>query len=141
MRRFPLLTFMVLFSASTQAAGLEVSNGWIRLLPAGVPAGGYFEVRNSGRAAAELTAVSSPAFAQTMIHRSTENQGRSTMAHVDKVEVPAHGKLLFAPGGYHVMMMKPTRELRVGDEVPVTLEFASGEKISAGFEVRGPSGR
>lgn len=33
------------------------------------------------------------------------------------------------------------RELRVGDDVALTLEFAGGAKITVQLEVRGPSGK
>lgn len=130
-----------LFSAAAFTADLKISNGWIRLLPAGVPAAGYFELHNSSRAPAQLVGASSPAFGQAMLHRTAEDRGRSTMMHVHEVEVPAGGKVVFSPGGYHVMLMKPARALSIGDKVPLTLEFSSGEKISARFEVRGPSGK
>lgn len=139
-RLVPILFFW-LSAGSASAADLEVSNGWIRLLPAGVPAAGYFELRNAAASRAELVGASSPAFAQAMIHRSTEENGRSTMTHVHQLEVPAGGKLAFKPGGYHIMLIGPTRQLRLGEKVPVTLEFRGADPITAQFEVRGPSGK
>ncbi len=139
-RRVVALCFS-LFSPAVVAAGLEISNGWIRLLPAGVPAAAYFELRNSGRTAAALIGASTPAFGQAMLHRTAEDRGRTTMTHVDEVEVPAGGKIVFSPGGYHVMLMKLTRALSIGDTVPLTLGFKSGDKITAQFQVRGPSGK
>lgn len=141
MRHLCVAICFSLFSAAACAADLKISNGWIRLLPAGVPAAGYFELHNSGRTAAELVGASSPAFGHAMLHRTAEEKGRSTMMHVHEVEVPAGGKVVFSPGGYHVMLVKPTGDLRAGDKVPVTLEFDSGEKITAPFELRGPSGK
>lgn len=38
------------------------------------------------------------------------------MMHVHEVEVPAGGKVVFSPGGYHVMLMKPARTLAIGDK-------------------------
>ena len=141
MKRLCVAFCFSLFSAAAFAADLTISNGWIRLLPAGVPAAGYFELHNSGRTAAELVGARSPAFGHTMLHRTAEDKGRSTMTHVHEVKVPAGGKVVFSPGGYHVMLTKPMRELRIGDKVPVTLEFGDGEKTTAQFEVRGPSGK
>ena len=76
-----------------------------------------------------------------MLHKSTEEKGRSTMVHLDSVDVPPGGEVVFTPGSYHLMLIKPTRVLRIGEKVPVTFEFASGEKITEQFEVRGPSGK
>lgn len=141
MKRLRLAFCLSLLSFSAFAGDLEVANGWIRLLPAGVPAAGYFELRNRSQAAAELVGASSPAFGHAMLHRSVEEKGRSTMRHVHDLEIPAGGEVVFAPGGYHVMLMNPTRDLKIGEKVPVTLEFAGGEKITAQFEARGPSGK
>lgn len=138
-KRLAVALCLSLASLSAFAADVEVSGGWIRLLPAGVPAAGYFELRNSGKAAVALVAASSPAFGQAMLHRTALKDGRSTMMRIDEVEIPAGGQLAFAPGGYHLMLIKPTRELRVGDDFALTLEFASGAKITAQLEVRGPS--
>ena len=76
-----------------------------------------------------------------MIQMSTEEQGRSTMVHLEKVEVPPGGEAVFRPGSYHLMLIKPSRALRVGERVPVTLTFSTGERITEQFEVRGPTGK
>ena len=63
------------------------------------------------------------------------------MLHVDRVDVPAGGKVAFAPGGYHLMLMQPARKLAPGERVPVTLEFLGGRQVTAEFEVRGPAAK
>ncbi|MPZ47437.1 MAG: copper chaperone PCu(A)C [Betaproteobacteria bacterium] len=141
MKRSILVVCLSLLAAVASAGSLRLSDGWIRLLPAGVPAAGYFALRNAGRAPAQLVAATSPAFGEVMLHKSTEEKGRSTMVHLDKVEVPAGGEVVFKPGSYHLMLIKPTRALRIGEKVSVTFEFANGEKITEQFEVRGPSGK
>lgn len=141
MKRLACSICLTLFAAAAAAANLEVSNGWIRLLPSPVPAGGYFEVRNNASAPAQLVGVSSPAFAEAMLHETMEEKGQSMMMPVERIEVPARGNVVFKPGGYHLMLMKPTRAIKVGDRVPVTLEFADGQKVTAQFEVRGPAGK
>ena len=141
MKRLGLMLSLIFFVPNLLAADLEVSNGWIRLITANVPAAGYFELRNTAATPAELVGVTSPAFAEAMLHRTVQEKGRSTMMHVHAVPVPAGGEVEFRPGGYHIMLMQPTRALRIGEQVPVTLEFGNGEKVSAQFEVRGPAGK
>ena len=141
MKHLAVVACCLLFTAGVRAADLEVSNGWIRLLPAGVPAGGYFEIRNLTKSPVRLVGATSSAFGAAMLHQSAEDSGRSTMLHVREVEVPAGGKLAFKPGGYHLMLMQPTGQLRIGEKVAVTLEFADGRKTTAQFEIRGPSGK
>lgn len=141
MTRHAIVLAAAIFAAGAHGAELGVSNAWIRLLPAGVPAGGYFTVHNAASTPAQLVGASSAVFGQSMMHESIEERGRSRMVHVEKVAVPAGSTLEFAPGGYHLMLMQPTRALAVGETVPVTLEFSSGERITTRFVVRGPAGK
>lgn len=122
------------------AAPLEVGDAWFRALPAGLPAGGYFTLRNNGAADASLTGASSPACGMLMLHMSMEEGGTSSMMQVKSVSVPAHGKLAFAPGGYHLMCMHPAGAMKPGATVAVTLEFADGTKLEAPFAVKDAKG-
>ena len=68
----PILFFYLWSIATAAFAGnFQLKDGWIRLLPAGVPAAGYFALRNDTRQRAELVAASSPAYGDVMIHMST----------------------------------------------------------------------
>jgi hypothetical protein len=58
------------------------------------------------------------------------------MSHQKQVTIPANGSIVFAPGGYHLMLMKPKRSLRDGDEVSVNLVFDDDSKYSVNFKVR-----
>ena len=80
-------------------AGVTVSNGWFRSLPAQLPAAGYFELRNTGKATTALTGAHSPACGMLMLHKSSETGGMSSMADVASVEIPAGGTVRFAPAG------------------------------------------
>lgn len=141
MARFFVLIASALFAASAWAADLTVSGAWIRRLPAGVPAGGFFTVHNVGKQDTALVGASSPAYGMVMIHKSKEEGGVSKMAKVGKIELPAGGKVSFRPGGYHLMLIHARHEIALGAKIPVTLEFAGGQKVTTLFEVRGPTAR
>lgn len=140
-RRFLAFAFCTLFPISAWAADLRVEDAWIRLLPGAAPAGGYFVLHNSARQPAVLVSAASAAFGHVMMHRTTEEAGVSRMLHVDSVDVPAGGKVSFAPGGYHLMLMQPTRKLAPGERIPVMLEFLGGRQVTAEFQVRGPAAK
>lgn len=140
-QRYGLLLCLVAYASGAAAGELEVSNPWIRLLPAGVPSGGYFTLRNGGNEPAVLVSISSTAFGSIMMHRTVEEQGRSRMLSVDQIEVAAGKTMSFAPGGYHLMLMKPIRDFAIGERVPITLEFLDKHKITVQFEVRGPTAK
>jgi periplasmic copper chaperone A len=142
-RRTPLLAMgaaavvvaVAALAAWTSAA--PASRPKLRVVGAYVPrpaspdvAAAYFTVVDEGGAGDELTGVGSDVAAETMMHRST---GR-TMEMVGSVAVPARGRLVFRPGGYHVMLERPVRSLRPGDHVTLTLRF----RRSAPITVRAP---
>jgi hypothetical protein len=71
-----------------------------------------------------------------MIHRTVVKHGMAGMAHASHIELAANASLIFAPGGYHLMLMNPKRPLRAGDPVVINLEFRGGLVLPVSFEVR-----
>jgi len=141
MARLTVLLASALFAASAWAAGITVSGAWIRHLPAGVPAGGFFTLHNQSKDAITLVGASSPDYAMVMMHKTVEEGGTSKMMPVDKIDLPAGGTVAFHPGGYHLMFMHAEHGVKVGSRIPVTLMFSGGGKVTAQFEVRGPTAR
>ncbi len=121
--------------------GLSLSGGWIRFVIPSTPAAGYFTLTNATDKPQILTSASSPACGTLMMHQSVRKDDREQMKMVASVTVPAHGALVFAPGGYHLMCMSPSKDVKVGAQVPVTLTFASGTSLTDNFPVRGVGGK
>lgn len=139
--RCTLLFCFAALASCTWASELEVSDAWIRLVPAGAPAGGYFTVRNGANQPVALVGASSSAFGKVMMHATVGEKGLSRMLPLTRVDVPSRGTLAFAPSGHHLMLTNPTRTLAVGDRVPITLEFSDQHQITVQFDVRGPAGK
>ena len=123
------------------AGGVSIERPWMRFIIKARPAAGYFSLRNAGDKPVTLTGARSPACGMLMLHESKEENGVASMRPVASVVVPAHGKVDFAPGGYHLMCMQPQPALKVGASVMVTLTFADGQTLSAPFPVKGPGGQ
>ncbi|MBV9548562.1 MAG: DUF1775 domain-containing protein [Alphaproteobacteria bacterium] len=134
----PVLT---LTAAPAAPAGLALSDGWFRALPGALPAGGYFTLRNSGAKTAVLTGADSPACGMLMLHKSESKGGMAGMDMVSKVDIPAGGSLTFSPGGYHLMCMEAKSAMKPGANVPVTLNFQDGARLTASFAVRNAAGK
>jgi hypothetical protein len=129
-------------SAMAQAPSpLSLKDGWIRLLPGNLPAGGYFILHNSGKATVQLTGADTPACGMLMLHKSEDKGGMSSMQDVAAVDVPGGGDISFSPGGYHLMCMDPKPSLKQGAQVPVTLSFKGAPPLTARFDVRGATGK
>jgi periplasmic copper chaperone A len=131
-RRFFLISLFALLPVSAFAAGgLSADGAWIRQAPPGMKMlAGYLTVSNHGAKPRSVVAASSPAFGHIELHRSVIQNGVAKMIPQMSITIPAHGELHFAPGGYHLMLMKPKRAFKLGEMVPLTLRFANGQTIT-----------
>ncbi|ETK32788.1 hypothetical protein MPTA5024_27940 [Microbispora sp. ATCC PTA-5024] len=107
-------------------SGLRVTDAYVPQPASPDVAAGYFTVTDSGDRPAVLTGVDADVSPTASIH---ENTGTS-MRRLRSVTVPAHGSLVFSPGGYHLMIESPGRKLRSGDHVRLTLTFGEAGRIT-----------
>ena len=139
-QRTALVGALVLWAALAAAApGVTVTDAWIRSLPGGLPAGGYFTLHNPTGKTLTLQSASSPACGMLMLHKSETMSGMASMDSIASIAVKPGATLQFSPGGYHLMCMEP--KLKLGDKISVTLHFADGTKVQSDFAVRGANGR
>ncbi|OGI54567.1 MAG: hypothetical protein A3E57_06270 [Candidatus Muproteobacteria bacterium RIFCSPHIGHO2_12_FULL_60_33] len=128
---------LTLVATASEAAGVSVRDAWVRESPPGVAMmAGYMTLRNDTPRAQLLVAANSSDFEAVMIHRTIVKDGMTGMVHAPQIELLPASSLIFAPGGYHLMLLSPKRTLRAGDRVDITLEFRSGLRLPASFEVR-----
>ncbi|MFA7623573.1 MAG: copper chaperone PCu(A)C [Pusillimonas sp.] len=122
------------------AKGVSAQGCWVRLLPAPAPSAGYFVLENDTASEVSLVGAAAPQdYGLLMVHQTRHENGMSRMAMIDEVPVPANGKLEFKPGGYHIMLEQPRRDVAVGETIQVDLVLKSGEKVVASCEVK-PAG-
>ena len=140
-KRIEAALAVLLVSGPASAAAVQVSDAWIRWLPANLPAAGYFTLRNTSAKEVSLTGAQSSACGMLMLHRSTESGGMGSMQDVTSVAVPAGGTVKFAPGGYHLMCMDPAPAIAPGATVSVTLSFSDGSKSQTRFAVKNAQGK
>lgn len=122
--------------AATEAEHVHASHAWLRVLPGDLPAGAYVTLENSGDQPAALSGASSAAYADVMLHKSSSDGGMSRMAMVDSLTVPAHGKAVLAPAGYHLMLTQAAHPVKPGDTVRLNLKFTDGSTLPADFIAR-----
>lgn len=138
-RVLPLSGVMLLVACAGAAqTSLSVHNAWIREAPPGASAlAGYMVIENDGAAPRRLISAASPAFEAVELHRSVIADGLARMTRQDSLSIPpAGGEVTLHPGGYHLMMLEPTRPLRAGDEVTVVLKFDGDEALRVPLPVR-----
>ncbi len=114
---------------ATDSPTVKASNGWLRVLPGSLPAGGYVSFENVSDRAVSIVGASSPDYADAMIHRSSTDGGMGRMEMVDSVPLPPKGTVAFSPGGYHVMLMDAKHPVKPGDKLVVTFRLSDGETL------------
>jgi copper(I)-binding protein len=133
------LAVLMMFLAPVAAhAQITVQKPWMRYLLPNLPAAAYMVVHNDGGTKAVLSGAASPACGMLMLHQSQDDSGMAMMMDVPMITIPAHGFLLLAPGGYHLMCMAPV--MKIGTKVKLTLNFTDGRTVALSVPVYGPAG-
>jgi copper(I)-binding protein len=122
-------------AAEFRQGGLEARDPWSRPAAAGTNGAGYFTLVNHAAKADALVAAESPAAAKVEIHRMSMAGGVMSMTREARVALPPGGQASFAPGSYHLMLLRLKAPLKVGDKVPATLVFASGARLKLDLAV------
>ena len=77
-------------------------------------------------------------FAGVEIHEMKTEDGVMKMSEVKNgLNIPAHGTIRLAPGGYHVMFTHLTKPLAKGDTVKATFTFEHAGAVAVEFPVEG----
>lgn len=130
-----LLAFVALLACAR--SGLTAPDAWIRAAPPGAQVTAlYFTLRNSSERSEVLVAVETPAAHRVTIHETGGHEGMSGMRPRDRVLIAPGQTVQLAPGGLHVMLEGLERDLIPGEQVPVTLRFASGAVVPVAAVVR-----
>lgn len=116
-------------------ASFGIINAKLRTPIAGRPSAGYLAIENSGPKADRLVSITSSDFARVEMHDTVSEGGMKKMVKLDGVDIAAGSRLEFTPGGKHLMLFEPTKSLKNGDSVKMTLTFAQLGPMEANFVV------
>ena len=133
-----LLVGMMIFQSVTWAdASITIKNAWVRDTPLHAEmSAGYLTIMNHSAQTQTLTSVSSPQFQKVETHKTEMVNGQVRMLREENVTVPAHGHLEFKPGGYHLMLIHPLHELKLGDRVELHLQFKGSQPLAVDAQIR-----
>ena len=107
---------------------LDIDDAWVAEAPPVAPVmGGYMKIENETDKLISITRASCPDFETVEIHEMSMSGGMMKMREIEKLDVPAGGKVELKPGGYHLMLIKPKQPYKKGDTLTVTLHMADGK--------------
>ena len=145
------------------SGGITTSGPWARNAPKTAGAGAaYVVITNNGSTADALVGASSDVATTVEVHETYALEAASMPAEspaaggmespmasdagmggtvmgmrpIERLEIPAGGTVELKPGGYHIMLIELNRELKVGEQVEITLKFEKAGDVKVTAEVR-----
>jgi hypothetical protein len=132
MRRLLLIGIFMAFKLTVPAFAHEdmdiaVSKAWVAALPpTQATTAAYMTIENKGKDKEVLVSVTTPVAGVAEIHQMLDEGGMMKMAMLKDLTIPAMGKIVLGPGGYHLMLINLVKPLKKGDVVPIYLKFDCG---------------
>jgi len=122
-----LILFLGLFSLT--APQIKIENAWMRLANKGMNSALYVDVTNLSSKEDELTDVSSNIANTVQIHVTYKQGENMGMRRIPSVTIKGKGTFHFAPGGFHIMLIKIKENMKAGDKKEFTLTFKHAGKV------------
>lgn len=119
----------------TMHGDLKIEKAWLRPATTGGTIGAFAMITNAGKQADALIEVSSPIARVGEIHATLKDGGVMKMQRILRLEIPAGQKVELKPGGYHIMLITLTRDVKTGEKIPVDLIFERAGKVTILAEV------
>jgi copper(I)-binding protein len=122
---------------------IVISQPWSRAAPAGADlASSYLTIENKGSAADRLVGASTDIAEKIEIQQTSMAGGATSAQPVEKgLGISPGDKVVLAPGGYKLALMKLKSALKKGTKVPMTLEFEKAGKVTVAFDVLSPAAK
>jgi copper(I)-binding protein len=115
---------------------VKVSDPWIRAtVPAAKVAGAFMQLKSAK--AVKLVEVKSPVAGRVELHQMAMEGQTMRMRAVESIDLPAGQTVNLASGGYHVMLFDLQRQLKEGEQLPLTLvvQDAAGKREDVALSV------
>ena len=118
----------------------QVREGWVRLLPGGMPMqAGFGRIENRCAVPVTIVAARSAAYGSVELHETRIVDGVSRMRAVPELRIAPEGSAVLKPGGLHLMLMQPHKPLKAGSKVAIEFELRDGGVLRGEFVVRKPA--
>jgi copper(I)-binding protein len=126
-----LLAASMLCMAAQASAQTVITDAWVRATVPGQPSTGAF-MTVTASTDSTLLGAQSPVAKTVQIHQSSMTNDVMSMKEVASVELPADKPVTMDSNSYHVMLIDLQKQVKEGDQVPIslTVEDATGTKTT-----------
>lgn len=126
-----------LFLATAARAEVAVEDAWVRATVAQQNGTGAF-MRLTASTDSALVEADSPVAKHVEVHEMAMENNVMKMRQVPSVKLPAGQTVELKPGSYHIMLIDLHGQVKVGDEVPLTLTFEDANGTRTTQQVNAP---
>lgn len=118
--------------AASEGGAVSASNAWVRAQnDASAMTAAYFTLCNGSMAPAILTGLQTPIAGMAEFHETSRDEnGVVSMAPTGAITLAPGERVVFEPGGKHVMLMALPSAIESGTIAPLEFNFADGTKVS-----------
>ena len=130
-------------SQEIKLGDLVISQPWSRAAPRGAEvATGYLTIENKGTTADRLVGGSTDAAEKLEIQQiSMVGGGMAVQPVAGGLGISPGEKVVLAPGGYRLALLKLKNPLKKGTKESMTLEFEKAGRATVSFDVLGPAAK
>lgn len=115
-------------------------DAFVRATPPGAKnSAAYFTLVNKMDKDVMVTSATTDVSNVSELHTHTMIDGAMSMRQVKTIHVPANKKVMFQPGGLHVMLFELKKPLVVGEKVHLTLNLNNGKSIQFMADIISPT--
>jgi copper(I)-binding protein len=130
-----LLAAMSFVAPAARAQSVNVDQPWARATAPHATSAGVYMTLTAGMTD-RLIGGRTPVATIVQVHETAQDNGIMRMIMVPGgLLLPSARKVMLAPGGYHLMLMGMTEQLRPGDTFPLTLHFAYEPPVTVTVKV------
>lgn len=134
-----LLPVSLLGAAGAQAGGLSIANVWAQPTPPRAIVGRvYLTIVNNGKEVDHLVAASTDVARTAEVSGVRILQDVANQRHLVNIDIPAGGRIVFSPGGYHILLRNLKHPLVAGERFEVDLTFEKAGDIPLAVKVEAP---
>jgi copper(I)-binding protein len=130
-------------SQEVKLGDLVISQPWSRAAPRGAEtASSYLTIENKGTTADRLVGASTDVAEKLQIEQISTVGGAMTVNPVaGGLGISPGEKVVLAPGGYRLALLKLKSPLKKGAKVPMTLQFEKAGQVDVPFDVLGAAAK
>jgi len=124
-------------SLAASQASITVNDPYVRAVPPGQTiSAAFMKINNTTDKEMLLVNATSNVSKVVELHSHVHENGMMKMRQVESIKIPANGQATLEPGGFHIMLIGLHDNLKIGQEVPITLTFSDNSTMDIKTVVR-----